>query len=548
MIFAVAFARAERRVALVIGNAGYASQPLRNPVHDAQDVAAALRRLGFQVTLTTDRNRSQMIQAIKSFGQAADHADVALFYFAGHGVQFQGRNFLLPVGQDFTNEKDIDSDAVNIDIVFTWLQDAAPKVSLLILDACRNNPLVTGSRSLSRGLARLEAPSGALVAFSAQPGAVAFDGEGRNGVYTSQLLKHIETPGLSAEQMFKRVRADVEQATRRQQSPREESSLTGEDFYFVAGSGGIHAGSPDIELQHWELIKNSRDAQDFRDFLQRYPQGRFAPMAQRQFRVLSAGNSVVAMPAPLVAPTPIAQEQSRDCAECPEWVVVPAGSFLMGSPETEPGRYDEESPRRKISLASFAIGKYEVTQAQWQALMGSNPSRYRKCGDNCPVDSVSWNDVQEFIRRLNARTGRRYRLPSEAQWEYAARAGTHSAYSWGEQIGRGMANCRNCGNRTDAQSTTPVGSFAANDFGLHDMNGNVWEWVEDCYDSHTYSARSANAGEAHVVAACPVRVLRGGSLSSPATNLRSAFRFGAAADQRGVDIGFRLVRALASEP
>jgi tripartite-type tricarboxylate transporter receptor subunit TctC len=229
-------AHAQRRVALVIGNAAYAEAPLKNPVNDATDVSAKLKQLGFDVVTATNRNRSQMTTAIREFGRRSAGADAALFYFAGHGIAVRGKNYLLPVGQSFSDEAEVETEAVEVNSVLARIEEAGAKVSVLILDACRNNPLPPTSRSASRGLARMEAPSGALVAFAAQPGAVAKDGAGRNGTFTKHLLAHMGTPGLPVEQVFKRVRAAVEQETGRSQSPREESSLTA-DFYFV-GPGG----------------------------------------------------------------------------------------------------------------------------------------------------------------------------------------------------------------------------------------------------------------------------------------------------------------------
>ena len=230
-----------RRVALVIGNAAYADSPLTNSGNDARDMAQALTRIGFNVTILTDRNRAQMTQAIRNFGLAAAGAETALFYFAGHGVQVRGKNYLIPTGQRFADEGEIEADAVDVNTVLGRMEQARASVSVVILDACRNNPLARDGRNVARGLARMEAPSGALVAFAAQPGAEAIDGSGRNGLYTKYLLRHIETVGLTAEQMFKRVRSDVERESGRRQSPREETSLTGADFFFKPVPGSVVA-------------------------------------------------------------------------------------------------------------------------------------------------------------------------------------------------------------------------------------------------------------------------------------------------------------------
>ena len=164
-----------------------------------------------------------------------------------------------------------------------------------------------------------------------------------------------------------------------------------------------------------------------------------------------------------------------------EFVWIPAGEFRMGSTSRE--AFDDERPMRQVRIRQgFWLGKHEVTQAEWQREMGSNPSHFDECGPTCPVERVSWNDAQEFIGGLNARGGgNRYRLPTEAEWEYAARAGTTTGYWWGNAIGDNRANCDGCGSQWDNESTAPVGSFAANAWGLHDVHGNVWEWVEDCW-------------------------------------------------------------------
>ena len=186
-------------------------------------------------------------------------------------------------------------------------------------------------------------------------------------------------------------------------------------------------------------------------------------------------------------------------------VWIPPGTFQMGS-----SQYSDERPVHKVTIRQgFYLGKYEVTQAQWEAVVGSNPSYFKGCGD-CPVESVSWDDAQAFIRKLNEMEGEeRYRLPSEAEWEYAARAGTTTRYSWGDEIGRNLANCNGCGSQWDNEKTAPVGSFPANAWGLHDMHGNVREWVQDCWNG-SYQGAPAD-GSAWESSNCSRRVLRGGS-------------------------------------
>jgi len=199
--------------------------------------------------------------------------------------------------------------------------------------------------------------------------------------------------------------------------------------------------------------------------------------------------------------TPKPGESFRDCPDCPEMVVLPAGSV---------------GP-------AFALGKYEVTQGQWRAIMGNNPSHFNNCGDTCPVEQVSWNDAQEFIKKLNAKTGKQYRLPSEAEWEYACRAGAQQEYCGSDNVDSVAWYVSNRGN----SSTHPVGRKQPNAWGLYDMSGNVWEWVEDCSNGD-----------------CAYRVLRGGSWYYDPQGTRAASRYGSRPSNGSYEDGFRLARML----
>ena len=217
----------------------------------------------------------------------------------------------------------------------------------------------------------------------------------------------------------------------------------------------------------------------------------------------------------------------KDCDVCPEMVVIPAGSFEMGG--TDP----HEQPLHRVTLRSFSMGKTEVTQGQWRAVMvGSNPSDFGKCGDDCPVENVSWNDAKQFVSRLSAKTGKTYRLPSEAEWEYACRAGGRQEYCGGDSADNE--------GWTSRKATNPVAGKQANAWGLHDMSGNVWEWTEDCWNQD-YSNAPTDGG-VWTAGDCSRRVARGGSWSSDPLDLRSASRsWGTAASRSNVS-GFRVAR------
>jgi formylglycine-generating enzyme required for sulfatase activity len=242
-------------------------------------------------------------------------------------------------------------------------------------------------------------------------------------------------------------------------------------------------------------------------------------------------------------------ETFKDCPECPEMVVVPAGTFMMGSPASEKGRFKDEGPRHRVTIAApFAVGKFEVTFAEWDACVvdgGCNGYRANDRGwgrGRRPVINVSWTDAKSYASWLSRKTRQRYRLLSESEWEYVARAGTTTRYPWGNVIGRNKANCDGCGSQWDDRQTAPVGSFPANEFGLHDVHGNVWEWVEDCW-TESYAGAPSD-GKASTSGDCGRRVLRGGSWFDRPWSVRSAFRIGFDTGDRFYDSGFRIARTL----
>jgi len=282
---------AENRVALVIGNAKYPSAPLRNPVNDARDMAVALRKLGFEVIERVDATQREMNRAITQFGEKLNAESIALFFYAGHGIQVRGKNYLIPIDAQIASDISVRSETVDVDALLEQL--SVSSLNVVILDACRNNPFERRFRSTGGGLAQMEAPKGTLIAYSTAPGKVASDGAGRNSLYTHELLKHIQTPGLPLEAVFKRVRATVSQSTNDQQIPWEASSLTGE-FYFSRQASfaeptasSTRPESSEHELAYWKSILNSTEPRDFNEFLRRYPEGEFAPAARSRLNQLA---------------------------------------------------------------------------------------------------------------------------------------------------------------------------------------------------------------------------------------------------------------------
>ena len=234
----------------------------------------------------------------------------------------------------------------------------------------------------------------------------------------------------------------------------------------------------------------------------------------------------------------------KDCEVCPEMVVVPAGEYMMGSPAGEEGRDGNEGPQHQVRIGRpIAVGKYEVTFEEWDACVSGGGCGGFRPGDEGwgrgrrPVVRVSWEDAKAYVAWLSEKTGKGYRLLSEAEWEYAARAGTSTRYNWGDEIGRNRANCRNCGSRWDNKKTAPVGSFGPNGYELHDMHGNVWEWVEDCWYEN-YSGAPTDGSVWTTGGACGKRVLRGGSWHNHEWHLRSATRLRNVAGSRHDGLGF----------
>lgn len=238
----------ERRIALVIGNSAYKAVPLGNSVNDAIDMTEALKKLGFSVTLKTDANQRIINRAIRSFGKNLKKGDVGLFYYAGHGIQVNGRNYLIPIGAVIETESDVKYEAVDAGRVLGKMEDAGNNMNIIILDACRDNPFARSFRSAERGLAKMDAPTGSILAYATAPGSVASDGPGRNGLYTSALLRLMATPGLKIEDVFKQVRIEVAKASGKKQIPWEASSLMG-DFYFTLERGIQIVESPNLIKQ-----------------------------------------------------------------------------------------------------------------------------------------------------------------------------------------------------------------------------------------------------------------------------------------------------------
>ncbi len=673
----------EKRIALVIGNSKYPDMPLTNPANDASDMADSLRALGFDVDLALDLSYSDMNQLIIDFGEKLNKADVGLFFYAGHGVQDGGKNYLIPVDADLSQEKSDVEKVISTSNIQKKMEQARNGVNIIVLDACRNNPLSQNFlASSNHGLAVVKAPSALFITYSTAPGNVASDGVGRNSPYTKYLLKNINIPNQTIEQTFKKVRVSVVQDSNGQQVPWENSSLLGE-FYFVEPvhsdditKGGHYASADQFELEFWKAVQREPSRNMYESYLKKFPKGNFNLAAQEKLKKMGNGiltirsnvfgdsikingeyrgtsksslslepneytvevskpgfksimkkiaiaskqhldlqftlqakanidnntqRSVtpssehakeVMLPEPELVQRDFSDELTLNQTQQPpstnvlveyntenksqssiieklepiinmSFIKVDSGCFTMGSSPLEEGRLNDEKAHKVCLSKNFWVSKYEVTQAQWEKVMGYNPSFFSGCGKDCPVERVSWNEVQGFIFKLNLQTGLNYRLPTEAEWEYAARSGTKSAVYTGDSELLGQNNAshlnsiswysgnsgvkyqggRYCEDWDDKEfdalrcGTHPVGQKQANQWRASDMIGNVWEWTQDIYGS--LSTRDVTDPQGAIKG--NKQVVKGGSWEGSLSQNRAAARYAFAKNKKLEQVGFRLV-------
>lgn len=551
----------ETRIALIIANEAYVSPNLgRLPgtQRDAALMQAALQRAGFQVSVRANLTRAQMRFELSSFANRLSQLGargVGFLYYAGHGVAdgARGQNYLVPVDAQISGVPDLPATSLALSDELDGIALAGARATILVIDACRNTP--TALRRGGRGLAAVDARTDTLIAFSTEANETASD----DGLYARVLSEELQRPGVDAIAVFARVQSRVAAATNREQRPRFDNGLLGEPIVFVPVSvaSGAPSSSPSASTPSITALTPQLPAQ--------------AAVSRRPGDIF------------------------RDCADCPEMVVIPAGSFTMGSPANESDRASNEGPQQHITFSrNFAVGRTEVTRAQYAAFVRSTrradsggcytdrdfdwrlaqdaSGTWRDSGveqeGSHPVVCVSWEDAQAYVAWLNGqvRTGAPtastsggsgpYQLLSEAEWEYVVRAGTTTAFWWGNIWDGGCSyeNVRdlkvyalrpevsalNCDD--GALQTAPSGSYQANAFGLHDMAGNVEEWVRDCYEN-TLDSVPAD-GSAFSPSNCAQRVTRGGGWGDPPQYLRSSFRVGILPFTRDVRRGFRLARIL----
>ncbi|MDR5754019.1 MULTISPECIES: SUMF1/EgtB/PvdO family nonheme iron enzyme [unclassified Caballeronia] len=586
------------RLALVIGNADYAVEPLASPLNDARRMSDALAALGFDVVSRANLTEAQMKAAFADFDRRLGADGTGVVYFAGHGLRTSRDTLLIPVDADGASPARLVTKGIALASVLDGMTHggrSARRTNIVILDTCLNDPFEPAAQHA------LALPANTLVAYATAPGSLAAEGSA-HGVYTAALLRALATGPRDAHALLRFAADSVANATHGRQVPWVASTLT-HDVSFGDARPGVAVASvqadeaaptrmrgilpkdssEQYELTFWDSIKDSTYPSDYEAYLKAYPNGRFAALAKARIERLRAAGAkseapasravpsvptpapastpavkakpaapvetakptptpaAPALPAPPVAAKVASGGEIKDCPNCPILIPLSAGTFTMGSNSDDPA----EKPPHRVSIGQpFAIGKYEVTVEQWNACADAGACTRIAIDDNPPNNSpmrnVSWDDAQVYVKWLSKVGGKAYRLPTEAEWEYAARGGTSTVYWWGDQMKKGNADCKDCGDPWTTESPVAVGSFAANPYGLFDMNGSVWEWVADCWHS-SYKSAPAD-GRVWDDAACSVRVIRGGSWREGAAYMQSATRFKYSASVRQSQNGFRVAR------
>ncbi|MDX8394027.1 MAG: SUMF1/EgtB/PvdO family nonheme iron enzyme, partial [Mariprofundales bacterium] len=564
--------------ALVIGNDAYNNgwPRLSGAIKDAKAIAAALEQHGFEVSLRTNLKSSDMKKAFEEFFILKGRdKDARLFvWFAGHGHTMNGEGYLIPIDATTPyNDKDnFLLRSISLRRFGEYVRQAKAKHAFSVFDSCFAGTVFEAQRSTP--------PPAITNATTKDVRQFLTSGDANqtvsdNGRFRKLFLRALsgEERGdangdgyLTASELGLYITDRVTNLSNNRQTPRygklNDMKWDQGDFVFVLPRlipppipkkavkkipdapqvGGLIFDKFDEERasrKKWSIWQKQMSsdftkASTYEDadlqvrawnmFLKVYPQNNPSSTEDERLRQEASSKRNAAQQAqkrvasistvlPYTAPiqSRVRQPGEEKTINGITVVWIPAGSFDMGSNNG----YSDEKPVHSVKIAKgFWLGKYEVTQAQWRSVMGNNPSRFK--GDNRPVEKVSWDDIQLFLQKLNKKSAKKFRLPSEAEWEYAARAGSTTKYSWGNDIscsnasyngGKGSICYYKVGD--NYRGTSKVGSFSANAFGLHDMHGNVWEWVSDCWNGSYANAPSD--GTAWLSGNCKQRVLRGGS-------------------------------------
>ncbi len=590
-------AYAAKRVALVIGNNDYVEVTvLQKAVNDARAMRDALQDdLGFEVVFGENQDQRQMNALINEFVNRVEEGDIAFVYFSGHGVALKGENFLTPIDipRPGAGEEDILAGrSFGSSALIDRIHDKKAQAIFAVLDACRNNPFkVEGGKALGggNGLQKIDAAQGVFVLFAAGIGQEALDrisddDENPNSVFTRVLIPLLKIGGLTQYQLAKAVQNEVTKIAAtigHKQNPAYYDQIIGD--VVLKESAVVPEVVPELALDplpepdvksdlaliteplkplveiEWGLLEDGDDEAAIKAFLEKYPDDPvYSEKAKARLLILSLSIADVQKTPACDGVRGQAAGEERclatgfffaDCDKCPEIVVVPPGTYMMGSPVEEVGREANEGPQHEVTISkTLGFGRHEVTRKQYLSFVTETNREAETLqllgldkGDH-PVAKVSRADAQAYAAWLSEITGLKYRLPSESEWEHAARAGEQSIFVSSDSISSDDANIDN-----SKGGTVPVGQYTANNFGLFDMAGNVFEWTADCYLPTYENATSdgtAQTGDENCEG-----VNRGGSWRTPIGQegtifMRIAYRSVDPADTKDEYVGFRIVRDL----
>ncbi len=562
-----------------IGNLNYA-------VEDAMRLTRFFEEQGYNVKTLTNfgATKNRVLKHLRNVAEIAGNPGGTegnvVFAFSGHGFRHKGQNYLATPE---TNPSDISGTALSLKEVSGMLEQAEVRQRVLFIDACRNDPS-KGRVSKSRTFTADKSAEGLAILYSTRADRLSWeDNKLQQGVFSHFLIKGLKGGAAAGDGYvsFDRLQRYVANRVKKYvfnnfdevQIPYIGGERTGEFILAKGpGSGGLAVAAvqthsvqtapvqtpvassrPEIKMGSLTLDVTPSEARvrimnigpkyhagielalnENYDVLVSHP----GYQSWRQtIRLSNANQRVQAM----LKKSPKPQVAKKQWFE-PEMVLIPAGSFRMG--DLVGKGVTDEKPVHAVNLKSFLMGKYEVTFDEYDAYVkatgADRPDDYSWGRRTRPVINVSWDDAKGYIKWLNKQTGKRYRLPSESEWEYAARAGTTTRYSWGDKIEKNRANCNGCGSQWDNKKTALVGRFSKNEFGLYDVHGNVREWVEDRW--HDSYDGAPNDGSAWLTGGSSGRVLRGGAWSSIPARVRSALRNRDFSVNRDYFIGFRLAQ------
>lgn len=553
-----------RRMALIIGNDTYPSMPLHNARNDARAMQKALTDSGFVTDLVEDAGRAAFARAVDSFAAKLQRGDVALFYYAGHGMAIDEANYLLPVDFNAQSQADVEFQSYPARQVQRKMEERGTKLNIIVLDACRNNPFHFG-RSAGGGLAAMREGEGTLIAFSAKEGQQAGDNPNdANGTYTKYLVESMREPGLGIRDLFFKVQQRVFDATGGKQFPYVYAGVVG-DFYFrtpaVRAESGPPSKGPAPDAEAWEAIHTSDDAELFNRFLKEYPSSQYAGAARLKLASLTRdaagpGRSI-GVPSFAAGATRINQKDGLT------YVWIPPGKFNMGCSPGDNQCPAEERPAHEVEISrGFWLGQTPVTVAavkRYRTAIGKGPlpttdtlrTNLNEAGGNgeMPAVMMTFEEARTYCDWIGGW------LPAEAEWEYAARAGTTGAtygnldaIAWyGDNSGRQRIDSAGLATRDllnyekrlfeNGNGPHPVKLKQPNAWNLYDMLGNVWQWTADWFDEHYYSRRETR--DPRGAALGTMRVLRGAAWDNVPSWVRASFRGRMVPDFRSSTYGFR---------